>query len=236
MAIQLITRSLLLHFSFAMSMSGRELRGLTKGAALGLLWLVLKPLIQVAAYVTIVTVVFSKRSAGGVHLEYLLYVLSGNIGWQLMQRSLEDATGLIRERVDIVRQLVYPVETLPLTSLLSSFIGPGVALLLFLILAAVDGSLETLLGLHPTPEAVTAKAIPKEAPKETVAPVSSSGEATQGSDTPQRPAPLSPAAEASASLKQAPYTTTIPPQSPAAAASAGAYDAYAGDGRAAVEK
>lgn len=150
-----ISRSLVANWPFARAMAARELKGLNKGAVLGLAWVIVRPLIQVAAYVVIVSYVFGARlgpQAGP--FDYALYVLSGLIAWQAMQRALEEAPSLIRDRMEILKQVVYPVETLPVTAMLSSLLGPAVALGVYLVLALFAGQLVWSVILLPIPIAL----------------------------------------------------------------------------------
>jgi lipopolysaccharide transport system permease protein len=154
-AIVSVPRSLLANWTFARAMAARDLKGLNKGAVLGLAWIVIRPLIQVAAYVVIVTYVFGARlgpDAGP--LDYALYVLPGLIAWQAMQRTLEEAPSLIRDRMEVLKQVVYPVETLPLTAMFSSLLGPAVALALYLMLALAQQQLPWSALLLPLPLAL----------------------------------------------------------------------------------
>jgi len=150
-----IFSSLAGNFGFAMSMSLRDLKGLNKGAALGLGWLIVKPVVQLAAYVAIVTLLFSSKSTDRQSVfGYTLYVLSGMVSWILIQRVFEDSTSLIRDRMDIVKQMIYPIETLPVTSFVSSSISPLVALVLFISLTAFTGQLSPTILLLPLPLAM----------------------------------------------------------------------------------
>ena len=133
-------------------MALRDLKGLNKGSFLGYSWLVISPMIQVAAYVIIVSFVFRARLNGSAGpLDYALYVLSGMIPWQIVTRSIQESPSLIRERMDIVKQVIYPIETLPLNSLLTSSFGSFVSFFLFLVLSAIEGKLHWSYFLLPFP-------------------------------------------------------------------------------------
>lgn len=144
--------SLVEKWPFARAMAAREMKGAAKGAVFGLGWIVIRPFIQVAMYVVIVTYIFGARlgPAAGA-FDYALFVLAGLFGWQILQRGLEDSTSLIRERMDILKQVVYPIETLPLTTVLASAIGPAVVLAVYLVLAFISGKLVWSMLLLPIP-------------------------------------------------------------------------------------
>jgi len=130
----------------------RDLKGLNKGAFLGYLWLVLNPLVQVTAYVVIVSFVFrTQLSSKSGTLDYALYMLSGMIPWQMMTKAIQESPSLIRERIELVKQVIYPIETLPLNSLLTSSLGSLVALFIFLALSLVNGTSHWTYFLLPFP-------------------------------------------------------------------------------------
>jgi lipopolysaccharide transport system permease protein len=133
-------------------MTLRDLKGGSKGAILGVLWVAINPLIQVIAYVVIVSFIFkAKLSAESGPFDYALYVLSGMIPWQIMTRSITEAPMLIRSNTEMVKQVIYPIETLPLTSLLVSSFGGFVNFILFLMLFLIGGHIRWSLILLPIP-------------------------------------------------------------------------------------
>lgn len=149
--------SLATNWSFAKAMAAREMKGLYQGAVLGLAWLVIRPLVQVLAYILIVSYVFGVRigpAAGPV--DYAIHVLSGLFAWQAVQRSLEEAPSLVRDRIEILKQVIYPIETLPITAMLSSGVGPAIVLVAYVALAAATGQLAWTIVLLPIPLALLA--------------------------------------------------------------------------------
>ncbi len=116
-------------------MALRDLKGGGKGAILGILWVVINPLIQVFAYVIIVSFIFkAKFSNDSGPFDYALYVLSGMIPWQILSRSITEAPMLIRSNTELVKQVVYPIETLPIIHFLSGAFGGLINFIVFLLL------------------------------------------------------------------------------------------------------
>lgn len=150
MFTQILT-SAFVHRKLVWAMAWRELKGLNRGALLGSAWLVLSPLVQVLAYVVIVSFVFGKRDTAGGPFDYAIYVLSGMIPWQIMLRSLGLAPSLIRDRIQLVKEVIYPIETLPFTTILVSSFGSLVSLVVFLGLAIYAGKLAWTVVLLPLP-------------------------------------------------------------------------------------
>ncbi len=131
-------------------MALRDLKGGSKGSILGILWVAINPLIQVTAYVIIVSLIFkAKLSSDSGPFEYVLYVLSGMIPWQIMTRSISEAPMIIRSNSELVKQVIYPIETLPLTNLLVGSFGGAVTFIVFLVLFAMAGKLEWTLVFLP---------------------------------------------------------------------------------------
>lgn len=145
-------RAIFTNWILAREMARRELMVSNKGALLGIAWLVIRPFIQVAALVIVVTFVFGVRFGNATgRFDYAVYVLAGMVPWQILSKALEDAPSLVRDRVEILKQVVYPLEVLPVTSLLSAMLGPSIAFLFYLLLAAINGSLHWTILFLPVP-------------------------------------------------------------------------------------
>lgn len=150
-----LLHSIIRNRELILEMAVRDIKGAGKGAMLGVLWLVISPLVQTAAYVVIVSFVFGARLGGGAGtFDYALYVLAGMVPWHIMTRSLQESPSLIRERMELVKQVIYPIETLPLTSLLASSLSSLVVLGILLILSLLSGSLKASVLLLPVPAAL----------------------------------------------------------------------------------
>ena len=130
----------------------RELKSLNKGSALGNLWLFLRPLLQTGAYVIIVAYVFKMRlRPDSSPLDYATYVLSGMVPWQLVVQAIAASPSLVRGQVTLVKQVVYPIETLPLTNLAVAMFTSLVTFGLYLLLALKTGTLQWTCLLLPIP-------------------------------------------------------------------------------------
>jgi lipopolysaccharide transport system permease protein len=106
------------------------------GSIAGIYWAIVNPLIQVGAYVFIATVIFDARigATEGGRIDYAVFVLSGLAVWLAMQEGLMSAAGSLIRHGDIVRNVVFPLELLPIAaiavSLLSLTIGLGTLVVL----------------------------------------------------------------------------------------------------------
>lgn len=147
-----VTQSLVTNWEFTRAMSARDLKTVNRGSIVGLGWLIMRPLVQVSAYVVIVSYLFGARlGPDSGPFDYALHVLSGLISWQMVQRSLEEGTSLARDRMEILKQVIYPIETLPVSALLTSLPAPAVSLVLYLLLSMVGGKLSLSVVALPIP-------------------------------------------------------------------------------------
>lgn len=127
-----------------------DLHGQTKGSLLGLIWIALVPLIQTLVYVVFISFIFKVRGAtGGGAFDYAIYVMTGQMTWVFMTRSIMDAPMVLRKQIALIKQVVYPVETLPLTSLLIAGVGSVFTFIVALVLGAVEGLVSWTILLFP---------------------------------------------------------------------------------------
>lgn len=98
-----------------------ELRERYAGQALGLFWAVLTPLLTIAVYLFIFAFVFKAKMpaaqeamGGGWGGSYALYLLSGLIPWLAMQDIMTRSVTVITANASLVKQVVFPLEILPL--------------------------------------------------------------------------------------------------------------------------
>jgi lipopolysaccharide transport system permease protein len=121
-------------------MGKRDIRDRYVGQTLGVYWAVLTPLLTMAVYLFIFAFVFRIRMpastmdgmAQGWGGSYALYLLSGLIPWMGFQEVMNRATAAVTGNANLVKQVIFPLEILPLKILLSAFLAQGVALAIFL--------------------------------------------------------------------------------------------------------
>lgn len=108
------------------------------GSALGVAWAVLKPAIYIAAYWFAVSI--GMRGASNmVGAPYILWLIPGNLAWFFVSDSLNQAGNAIRSNSQFVTKLSYPVETLPVSEVMSYFLVHLVMMALALVVLLVSG-------------------------------------------------------------------------------------------------
>src|SRR5256885_17001417 len=113
-------RRLELVFSFAK----RDLLGRYKGSALGIAWAVLTPVVMIAIFTFIFAGIFGARfGASSSHWDYALYLFCGLLPWNAFQESLQLSSSTIVAHANLVKRVVFPLETLPVSLSLAAVVN-----------------------------------------------------------------------------------------------------------------
>lgn len=121
-----------------LAMTKRELIDRYAGQALGALWAVLTPLLLICVYVFVFTYIFRGRlgDQGGT-LAYTAFVLSGLAPWLGLQEGIARSTMAVVGNTNLVKQIVFPSEVLPMRVALATapalLIGLAIALTIGII-------------------------------------------------------------------------------------------------------
>jgi len=100
------------------SLVKRDLKGRYKGSALGFFWTFLNPLLQLAVY----TMVFSVIMRSGIK-DYYLFLFVALIPWIFFSTSLTGGASCILMQQDMVKKIYFPREVLPVTYVTSQFVN-----------------------------------------------------------------------------------------------------------------
>jgi lipopolysaccharide transport system permease protein len=115
-------------------LAGREIADRFTGSLLGIVWAVAHPLFVVSLFVCVFTFVFGMRFAsGGTGLNYVVFFISGYLPWMVFQDIGIKSCTAITGNSKLVKQVVFPLEVLPLKGVLASLIPQGVGLAFLLI-------------------------------------------------------------------------------------------------------
>ncbi|MEA2600399.1 MAG: lipopolysaccharide transport system permease protein [Acidobacteriota bacterium] len=102
------------------TLTSRELKARYRGSVLGFLWSLANPLLLLAVYTFVFSVVFKARSQGAD--PYALFLVSGLFPWIWTSAStLEGAMSLVANS-GLIRKAVFPAELLPLVAVLSNLV------------------------------------------------------------------------------------------------------------------
>lgn len=100
----------------------REIAGRYRGSALGFAWSFLNPLLMLAVYTFVFSVVFKARwgddvSGEGSRLDFALTLFSSLIVFNLFAEIVNRAPNLVLSNVNYVKKVIFPLEVLPLISI-----------------------------------------------------------------------------------------------------------------------
>jgi lipopolysaccharide transport system permease protein len=117
--VALLTR----HRQLTWEMTRREVRDRYAGQVLGAFWAVGHPLVLMGIYVFVFAYVFQVRIGGTreLPLDYTTYLLCGLVPWMSFQEAIAKATTAIVGSANLVKQVVFPIEVLPVKGVLASF-------------------------------------------------------------------------------------------------------------------
>jgi lipopolysaccharide transport system permease protein len=119
------------HRHLIWEMARREVTDRYTGQFFGVFWAVCHPILLMCLYLFIFAFVFRVRVAGtvGVEGDYSVYLLAGIIPWLCFAEALSKGAVTITGNANLVKQVVFPLEVLPVKSVLASFLTQAVSTL-----------------------------------------------------------------------------------------------------------
>jgi lipopolysaccharide transport system permease protein len=111
------------------------------GSVLGLGWVVLQPALLLSVYLFIYMVVFEVRFPGFSTFDYVLYVFCGLVPYLGFMEALTTGSLAIRQNIHLVKNVMLPIELVPVRSVLVGMTSQMVSLGIVLVLVAVSGAL-----------------------------------------------------------------------------------------------
>ena len=117
-----LIESLWQHRSLIATMTKREVIGRYRGSMLGILWSFFNPVFMLVVYTFVFSVVFQARWTGGSEsrLEFALILFSGLLVYTMFAECLNRAPGIILSNANYVKKVVFPLEILPVVTLLTA--------------------------------------------------------------------------------------------------------------------
>lgn len=108
-------------FELILSLARRELVARYRGSVLGIIWALLTPLVMIAIFTFIFAGIFGARfGATGSPWDYALYLFCGLLPWTMFQDTVQQSATTIVAHANLVKRVVFPLETLPLAQALSA--------------------------------------------------------------------------------------------------------------------
>jgi lipopolysaccharide transport system permease protein len=125
----------------------REVLGRYRGSMLGVGWSLLHPIVMLAIYTFVFGFVFRIRWEGGIgdnKLEFAIVLFCGMIVFNVFAESFTRSPGLIVGQPGFVKKVVFPLEVLPVVTVLGALFHAAISFVVLIIL------LITVRGAPPT--------------------------------------------------------------------------------------
>jgi len=111
------------------AMTKRELTEQYSGKIFGWFWAIFHPLFIASIYITLFSYVFKVKIDSDIkQIGYATFILSGLIPWMGCQQILLTSCMCLFSNANMVKQIAFPVEVIPIKSALANFVGQIVSL------------------------------------------------------------------------------------------------------------
>jgi len=134
------TRNLWTHRRLVVDLTKREALGRYKNSVLGVLWSFITPVFLLIIYTFVFSEVFGARwpnridtgAHAGSRLEFAALLFAGLVVFNLFADVVLKAPGLVVGNANYVKKIIFPLEILPVVTLLSSLFHFSVGILMLL--------------------------------------------------------------------------------------------------------
>ncbi|MBA7478171.1 Teichoic acid translocation permease protein TagG [subsurface metagenome] len=135
--LQSCTQNLPLIFDFVK----KDFRARFAGSVVGIFWNVINPLVMVAIYALIFSLVMRAKlpNSGGILREfsYSIYLCAGIIPWTMFAETLLRSTNIFLENTNLIKKVSFPKEILNISALITSTINFAIAFSFFIVFLAI---------------------------------------------------------------------------------------------------
>ncbi|GHC87675.1 transport permease protein [Pseudorhodoferax aquiterrae] len=119
-------------------MARREVVGRYQGSVFGLAWSFFNPILMLAVYTFVFSVVFKARWTAGPDVgesrtQFAVILFAGMIVHGLLAEMMNRAPGLVLGNVNYVKKVVFPLEILPVVTALSTLFHTAISLTVLVV-------------------------------------------------------------------------------------------------------
>lgn len=128
-------KPLIKHWNLFLRLARREIEGRYKGSLGGIFWAFVTPLMMLAVYSFVFTIVFQAKwgPIAGAKGEFALILFSGLIVFTLFSECISRAPSLLLENVSYIKRVVFPLSLLPWITLFGALFNAFIALCLLVV-------------------------------------------------------------------------------------------------------
>ncbi len=127
------------HRGLIWQMTKRDVIGRYRGSIMGLLWSFFNPILMLAIYTFVFSVVFQARWGVGAasKTEFAIVLFAGLIVHALFAECINRSPGVVLSNVNYVKKVVFPLEILPWVTLGSALFHAVVSVLVLIVFFAI---------------------------------------------------------------------------------------------------
>ena len=135
-------QSLFGHINIIVNMTRRNVLGRYRGSALGILWSFLNPLLMLAVYTLVFSVVFKVKwgDHGQTKVEFAGLLFAGMIVHGFLSECIGAAPATIVGNKQYVKKILFPLSTMAWTTVFSALIHTMISLLILLLFVLITGT------------------------------------------------------------------------------------------------
>lgn len=131
-------KNLYLNRGLILRMAYKEMTDRYAGSNLGVFWAILQPLFLIVLYTIVFTFIFKvKISTDSSPKEYALFAIAGLIPWLSLSEGLNKSISSIFSKAALVKQSIFPIDILPISSILPSFVSLVVGLIIYFVILII---------------------------------------------------------------------------------------------------
>lgn len=120
------------------TLTKRELQSRYKGSMLGVVWTLITPIVMIAIFTFIFAGIFGARfGPQSSHWDYSIYLFCGLLPWTMFQETLQQSATTIVSHANLVKRVVFPLETLPVVQAFTALINQLIGTLVLLVAAVI---------------------------------------------------------------------------------------------------
>jgi lipopolysaccharide transport system permease protein len=129
----LAVRGIWMHQNLLRQLVRRNIQVRYKGTIIGLVWMVITPLVMLAVYTFVFSIVFKARwgtDFGDSKVAFAIIMFCGIAVFNIFAESVTSSVGVITGNPNYVKKVVFPLEILPVSAVFSAFFFGLVSLII----------------------------------------------------------------------------------------------------------
>jgi lipopolysaccharide transport system permease protein len=131
-------RKLRQHRGLIKNMVIRDLRSRYVGSAMGFFWSVIHPLVLLASYTFVFSIVLKQPLGPGAGTKsFAVYLFCSILPWLLFQETLARSSNVVVDHANLITKTLFPAEILPLSVLIANLVNHLIGMAIFLTIVVV---------------------------------------------------------------------------------------------------